>query len=248
MLHEAVGICWPHGGTVGCATATSATMRGQFPSGEGDDARVQCQFAAAGKYRNGAARAWCRTHQQYWGVKADLADLGASGVQRCARHAEPMGYALKPLTLDIKHFASVAISCCGNNGLTVSALPARAADAAIHARCKAVAIACDPADALFSNTDIIQVNITAAIVRAWHAALHSGQQLGCIACTRCGHPHLDLGTFSEREHRRHYCGNCGHDGTHSAHAIVSTPIFSLLDFYGARLRVDGSNVHSHPVL
>jgi hypothetical protein len=90
--------------------------------------------------------------------------------------------------------------------------------------------------------------MTPVMLHAWHGALHSGKPIGCSDCARCGHPHLDLGSFSTREHRRHYCGYCGHDGTHSAQAIISTPIFSLLNFYGARLHVGDSNVHNNPVI
>ena len=248
MPQDTVGICWPHGGTVGCATLTATSMRGHFPSTEGDDARVVCTFVAAGKYRNGAARSWCRTHQQYWGVKADLAVLSATGTQRCARHAEPMGYLLQPRAIDIKQYTSVTMSLRADNALQVSALPAIAGVVAFNQRCKAVALVHHRADALFTNADIVHITITPVLVHAWCSALQSGKRLGCVDCTRCGHPHLDLGTFSEREHRRHYCGNCGHDGTHSSQAIVSTPIFSLLKFYGARLRVVDSNAPNHPVL
>ena len=92
MPEGVAGICWPHGGTVGCITVDSKLIYGQFPALHGDDAAVCCQLTPAGKYRNGAARAWCRAHQQYWGVKADLAALAATGGN--AAPAKPPTWAL----------------------------------------------------------------------------------------------------------------------------------------------------------
>lgn len=234
MLQNVPGICWPHGGTVGHASVTGNRISGDFASTEGDDAQVACGFVAAGKYRNGAARAWCRTHQQYWGVKADLAGQGEVGAQRCARHAEPMGYVLDPLVFDLAHHAQLTFGRAEDGALLVSALPAAPGAPAFHGHCKAFALV---ARACFSGADIVQLNITPVLIHAWHSAVRSGLPIGCIACARCGHPHLDLGGFSVREHRRHYCGNCGYDATHSPHAMISNPLFSLLNFYGARLRI-----------
>ncbi|MBC7454019.1 MAG: hypothetical protein H7335_09990 [Massilia sp.] len=247
MPQHVAGICWPLRGTVGHATVPGNMMCGDFPAREGDDARVQCALTAAGKYRNGAARAWCRTHQQYWGVKADLAALGATGVQRCARHAEPMGYVVNPALVDVSVYSRVAIGCANDGALHVSAVPAADGATALHGRYKAIAVAC-AGDDLFGNADIVQINLTPVIVWAWLSALRGAKQTGCVMCARCGHPHLDLDSFAAREHRRHTCGNCGHDGTHSTQAIVSNPIASLVGVYGASLSFYDLNVHNHPVL
>ena len=248
MAQDTAGICWPLSGTVGCATVSSKIIRGEFPALEGDDARAECALVAAGKYRNGAARSWCRTHQQYWGVNADLAAFGATGVRQCARHAEPMAYVVKPPVVDMTLYARVAIGCGDAGRLQVSASPYVDGAPALHSKYKAIAFACDGSDGLFGNADIVQLNITPVIVQAWLSALHGARQTGCVMCARCGHPHLDLDSFAAREHRRHTCGHCGHDGTHSKRAIVSNPLSSLLDFYGARLRFYDSNVHSYPML
>ena len=48
--------------------------------------------------------------------------------------------------------------------------------------------------------------------------------MGCINCSHCGYPHLDLGYFARRPHRKHFCANCGHDSTPSSAAMVSTPL------------------------
>ena len=239
---EVDGILWPHEGTVGHITVTTSLIRGRFDAAEGDDGMARCDLVQAGKYRNGAARSWCRTHQRYWGVKADIAACSASGIARCAGHADSVGYVLHPRVIDVADFATVVIGLNLSGSLRVEAGGAICEDAT------AMALAYPARSELFDAADIVQVNITPPAVLAWNAASRSGAQVGCVCCSRCGHPHLDLGSFSERVHRRHYCGNCGHDGTHSQVAMISNPIYCLLELYGARLRIGAVNVHSHPVL
>ncbi len=219
------GICWMHAGTVGNITPVDDLLHGNFAARDGDDAIVACALVAAGKYRNGAARAWCRTHQVYWGVKADLAALAHTGIRRCAQHAEPMAYALDAPLLDVARLAGLVIGCAGPNRLTVNLLEGR------HA-----ALAIDVAGAaIFTADDIRRVNITPPAVQAYVDARRAGHPLGCINCARCQHPHLDLGDFARTVHRRHYCGNCGNDSTHSPQAMVSSPLHALCMAFGSRL-------------
>lgn len=247
MSDSVAGICWPHGGTVGCITVTSNLISGKFAAQHGNDAIANCTLAPAGKYRNGAARSWCRTHQHYWGVSADLAALAASGVQRCASHAALMGYVLEPLLLDLRHYASVTLA--GNkHGVSVEALPLSSSAAALRTTVPALALACDRSAPLFGSAAIVQLNVTPPALHALHAAGISGMQTGCVNCARCGHPHLDLGTFASRAHRRHYCGNCGHDATHSTLPIVSNPLLALFNINGMWRHGAYSNVHGHTVL
>lgn len=223
---QVAGICWPHEATVGHITVASGQIGGYFRAACGSDAVVDCVLVGAGKYRNGAARQWCRTHQIYWGVKADLAALAASGKQRCARHLEKMGYALHPPTVDLAACASVSIGSAPGGAIALAIVGAGATQA-VTARCAAVALRTSATAALFPGTDIVQVNITPPSLLAYTTARAAGRELGCVCCARCGHPHLDLGSFAETPHRRHYCGNCGCDSTHSPSAMVSSPLHAL---------------------
>ena len=247
MIEDTTGICWPHAGTVGHISVTHRTIQGIFAGRHGNDGIASCVMLQAGKYRNGAPRAWCRTHQHYWGVKADLAALAASGLQRCARHAEPMGYVIDPLVLDMRLFATVSIHL-DSNGIQVEARPHASRASLLRASVPALALACDTVTPLFGDPAIVQVNITPPALQALAAARRSGQASGCVDCGRCGHPHLDLGTFASAAHRRHYCGNCGHDATHSVPPMVSNPLLALLGAYAARLHIGDPNVHFHTML
>ncbi len=235
-LRHAAGICWPLQATVGHIAVSSGHITGYFPAGRGDDAVVGCVLVAAGKYRNGAARQWCRTHQAYWGVKADLAALAESGQQRCAHHLDKMGYALNPPVIDLAACASVTIRHAPDGAIAFASVPIGAsvtATAPATACCAAVALRTSATGALFPGTDIVQVNITPPALLAYTSARAAGQALGCVGCARCGHPHLDLGSFAHTPHRRHYCGNCGTDSTHSPAPMISSPIHAL------RIKFDG---------
>ena len=187
MPDTVAGICWPHGGTVGCITVTTKVISGHFPATQGDDAIVCCCLVPAGKYRNGAARVWCRAHQQYWGVKADLAALEASGVQRCAGHAAAMGYVRDPLVLDLRRHARVSLARVAG-GIEVNT-------PTLRATVPALALACDPAAPLFGCGAIVQVNVTPPALDALRAARQGGMETGCVECARCGHPHTDKRQF-----------------------------------------------------
>jgi hypothetical protein len=284
------GIGWPHDATVGHIGVASGQIAGYFFAEHGSDAVLDCVLVDAGKYRNGAARQWCRTHQHYRGVKADLAALAASGRQGCAQHAATMGYALHPPLVDLAAFASVRIGAtpdgamllgttgtgppeagalsqaCGPSDAAgpaharatrryhqavdargaseaAAALPAPPATHARLRRCAAVAIrnSGHEGGALFPGTDIVQVNITPPALLAYTTARAAGRALGCVCCARCGHPHLDLGSFAQTPHRRHCCGNCsgncGCDSTHSRAAMVSSPLHALCQRFGKILAI-----------
>ena len=219
------GICWPLQASVGHISVTKPDITGHFKAGAGLDAIAECELAGAGKFRNGAPRQWCRTHQCYWGVKADLALLEASGQRQCKLHHSPMGYLLHPEVFDpMRHHASRLT--LGEDGLLHLQAKADEDGALLVRTAMAIAIDCSALAGVF-HPSVLQLNITPPAALAYLQALRAGVLLGCSDCSRCGHPHLDLGDFAVRAHRRHYCGNCGHDGTHSAQAMVSNPLQRL---------------------
>jgi hypothetical protein len=228
-MQERRGICWSRSGTVGniAVSAAGAMLRGDFGRG-----LIACDFSPAGKYRNGAARWWCRTHQGYWGVKADIAAFDPMRQKLCGAHAQPLDLVLDPPVINMQRYASVRIAAAGD-GMQVLAAPL-APSIAIEAVFPAIALS--GIGGVFACVDIAQVNVTPPALRALLGARGGVRPLGCVDCTRCGYPHLDLGDFAAKEHRRHYCGNCGNDSTHSKTAIVSNPLFALSEFFAGRLR------------
>ena len=219
------GICWPLEATVGHIAVASASITGHFKAGAGTDAIIECDLQDAGKFRNGAPRQWCRSHQCYWGVNADLAALEATGTARCKLHDSAMGYVLYPEVFDPARHHAISLAL-GNDGLLH--LQARSDDGGtlMVRTALALAIDCRALPGLF-HPSIVQINLTPPAAAAYLQAVQQQAPLGCSDCARCGHPHLDLGDFALAPHRRHYCGNCGHDATPSAQEMVSTPLQRL---------------------
>lgn len=233
------GICWPLHATVGHIAVTTPQITGHFNAGAGLDAIVVCDLVPAGKYRNGAARQWCRTHQVYWGTQADLADQSFSGKTRCKHHASLMGYVLYPEVFDpsVHHGASLAQETehaedaedAENTGLLVLRARPDNGGALLARKAMALAIDCRNLPGLF-HADIAQINLTPPAVQGYLQARRSGAPLGCIDCPRCHHPHLDLDEFAQEPHQRHYCGHCGHSATHSKEEMVSNPLARLAKY------------------
>lgn len=232
-MQERRGICWSWSTTVGHIAVASDLLRGEFEGSDGRRALIGCDFARAGKYRNGAERCWCRTHQTYWGVKADLMAFDPARPRVCSAASQPLDFLLDPLVLDMTEYARVRIAAHQDGALNVRAEPHFADGAAIDRLVPALALAGLPA--IFVASGIVQVNVTPPTMTALLQARRCARTLGCLACARCGHPHLDLGSFAMNEHRRHYCGNCGNDSTHSHAPIVSNPLQQLADYYGGSL-------------
>lgn len=222
------GICWPLHATVGHIGVTTPQITGHFHAGAGQDAIVLCDLVPAGKYRNGAPRHWCRTHQIYWGTQADLADHEASGRMRCKQHASAMGYVLYPEVFDAASHHGLGLAVEADGQLLLHA-PAGQGGTPLSRKAVALAIDCRALPGLFHD-DIVQINLTPPAVQAYLQARQLGAPLGCVDCTRCHHPHLDLGDFAQSPHQRHTCGNCGHSATHSSEPLVSTPLQRLHDY------------------
>ena len=272
-------------------------MLGRFPKKVGNDAILPCDFAHAGKFRHGADRLWCRTHQTHRGTKADLKSFDQFGEMRCANHTQPMNYVVSPFTVNINQHAEVGIWCSMPAALSTVAIKPRAPKIHVHVREKAgesktvdmdfTAIStiysanlvplhsdfgrlnktgtkqrmpvqqapmdrfdstqgsisksqnhCAEVLGLFGSTQITQVNITPPSAFDFLRAVELCREMSCINCSTCGYPHLDLGDFADKPHRKHFCGNCGRDSTWSKEPIVSTPLKPLHDEFAKNTKYE----------
>jgi hypothetical protein len=243
-------ICWAYGRTLGNIAVTSQSLLGNFPAVSGDNAILPCDFVGAGKYRNGATRLWCRTHQTHWGKKADLESYEKLGGMHCANHAQRMNYVESPFTIDVSAHAEVGIWCSMPAALSTFQIAPRPPKIHVHIRTKtqekklvdrdfdAISILYGGKQAMFANQAITRVNITPPSAFDFVRAVEASQQLSCIHCSHCGYPHLDLGDFARKPHRKHFCGNCGRDSTWSKEPIVSTPLKPLHDTFAKNLKYE----------
>lgn len=242
-LERLPAICWSYGRTLGNIAVYSQTMLGTFPSTFGDDAKLKCDFVNAGKYRNGSERWWCRTHQSHWGTKADIESLESVGGMVCANRQQEMSYVVSPVVIDLDEAAEIGIWCSMPPALSSKSTQSRAPKIHVHVRnteggpkvidqdFRAISVRYKMGSGLFSNSGISVVNITPPAAFEFVRSLEYEKELDCINCSHCGYPHLDLGDFAKKPHRKHFCANCGRDSTWSKRPIVSTPLKPMHDTY-----------------
>ena len=241
VMSQAPAICWSYGRTLGNIAVFSQSVLGSFPAKKGIDAVLPCDFVNAGKFRHGADRWWCRTHQAHWGTKADQESYAQLGQMVCANHAQKMNYVVAPYELNVDEYSEVGVWCSMPAALSTQPILESPPKIHVHIRrekngkkivdrdYEAIAMLYSQRSKLFGNSDITRVNITPPAAFEFVCSLELGRDMGCINCSHCGYPHLDLGDFAQTPHRKHFCANCGRDSTWSKGAIVSTPLKPLHD-------------------
>ena len=247
---EKAAICWAYGRTLGNIAVFSPTLLGHFPGKQGNDATLPCDIVHAGKYRHGADRWWCRTHQSHWGTKADMAALEQSGRLQCSDHAQHMNYVVGPLSVNMDDHAEVGIWCSLPAALSTEEIKPRPPKIHVHVRedangsksidrdFTAISTLYSTKLGLFGNSEITRVNITPPSAFEFVCGVEANKDMDCINCSHCGYPHLDLGDFGKTPHRKHFCGNCGRDSTWSKKPIISTPLKPLHDRYAKDLNYE----------
>ena len=234
-------ICWSYGQTLGNTAVFSPSILESFPATSGSDAVLPCEFVYAGKFRHGVDRWWCRTHQIHWGTKADHEAYDRAGVMICANHTQPMNYVVDPFKINVDDYAEVGIWCSLPAALSTQPVKPRPPKIHVHLRLEpggvkkvdrdfaATSLVYKENLGLFGNSELTRVNVTPPAAFEFLCALEFGRETSCINCPACGCPHLDLGDFGRKAHRKHFCGNCGRDSNWSKDPIVSTPLKPLHD-------------------
>ncbi|WP_213941402.1 hypothetical protein [Pseudomonas sp. dw_612] len=244
---KSTAICWSYGRTLGNIAVFTDTILGNFPATSGCDAQLPCSIINAGKFRNGAHRWWCTTHQTHWGNMADQKLYAESQVMRCANHDQGMNYVVNPYSIDVDGNAEVGVWCSMPAAISTENIESRAPKIHVHVReveggrklvdrdFLAVSMRYSPEAGLFRNEEITHVQITPPAAFDFVYCLENNITMGCVNCSHCGYPHLDLAEFARVPHRKHFCGNCGRDSTWSKEAIASTPLKPLYEKYAHTL-------------
>lgn len=234
-------VCWAPGRTIGNIAVSSEEAFGMFEGTSGNDAVLPCQIIPAGKFRNGASRWYCKTHQIHWGIKADYAAASESGEVNCSNHLTKMSYVINPLEIEFKDFEEIGIWCSLPPGLSSEAIGQRAPKIHVHKRFSgrekkvldrdfdAIVCSYNQDLGLFENPEITKIQVTPPAAFEFVRSLEVGREMSCVTCKKCGYPHLDLGDFAINTHTKHFCGNCGNDSIWSSKPIVSTPLKPLHD-------------------
>ncbi len=242
-LSNVPAICWSNRRTLGNIAVYSQSVLGRFPGKAGTDAILPCDIVDAGKYRHGASRWWCRTHQVYWGSKADNEAYHQTGNMNCASNNLPMNYVVGPTELNTKNFPFGGIWCSMPPAYSTKPITPRAPKIHVHVRedekgtklidqdFDAVSIRHEQNFDFFNDLGIHLVNITPPAAFEFVRNLELGVEMVCIKCKKCGYPHLDMGDFSSKAHKKHFCANCGFDSTWSKTPVISTPLKLLHDAF-----------------
>lgn len=256
-MTEEFAVVWASNRTLGNAVPFSDRVTGQFPpEKEGKGVILPCDIVECGKFRNGKQRWWCRTHQVHWGTKADIeqATVSELGI-RCSNSTQPMDYAKEPLVLNPEDYSGgigvwaalpTAINTTSEPDIETTAIHVHArleprGKKSIDGNHLAIVIAANEHLPLFNNVSIKRVVIAPPAALAYLEAVVDGLKLDTLYCNKCNHPHLDLGSFAKRTHKKHFCGNCGVDSNWSKEPIVSSPLKELSDRFNPNPRFSASD-------
>lgn len=242
-------VVWGKGRTLGNAVPFSETVIGQFPpENSGEGVILPCDIVNCGKFRNGAERWWCRTHQVHWGTKADLLQAAQEGEEciKCANSRQGMDYTKNPFVIDPSDYEGgigiwAALPTAINNTdepeiedvkIHVDARPKIGDKKIIDKTFPAVVVTANdilPLLGVIGEKKRIVIAPPSAL--AYLEALINNLPLDLLNCNKCHHPHLDLGDFAKNPHKKHFCGNCGVDSNWSKEPIISSPIKELVDTF-----------------
>jgi len=182
----------------------------------------RCKIILVGKRRNGSARFWCVHHH------ADATEKYGQRAKKCRNATTKPIDPKDVLTLDLDEYAG-GIALWGaappiydttilplERGIHVHARPEIDGDKEIdgsYAAVKIVGSTVSKGGILITEADAVHF-MTSSVF---------GVKMKHIACSHCGHPHLDGDWFSTYPHSLHLCGACGRYFKDS-HTSVGNPI------------------------
>lgn len=161
-----------------------------------------------------------------------------------------MNYVAAPFSVNINQHAEVGIWCSMPAALSTFKIKPRPPKIHVHVREKAgeskkvdmdftaISTVYSANLGLFGSSQITQVNITPPAAFDFLRGVELNREMSCINCSTCGYPHLDLGDFADKPHKKHFCGNCGRDSTWSKEPIVSTPLKPLHDEFAKNTKYE----------
>lgn len=234
-------VCWATGCTIGNIVFSSDEVFGSLISTLGNTAVLSCNIVPCGKFRNGAERWYCKTHQTHWGKKVDLAAVSTSAELKCSNHLMEMNYVAEPLVIEFNNVNEIGMWCALPAAMSSKAIEIRQPKIHVYQRFSDAdtpvldqardAIICSFTEQLgiFPNHKITQIHITPPAAFEFVKSIEEGRPMDYVTCKKCGYPHLDLGRFAITAHAKHFCGNCGNDNIWSNTKLVSTPLKPLYD-------------------
>jgi hypothetical protein len=187
-----------------------ARQKTLFPAGvtETTESNGSCEIVPVERRRDRGTRYWCLTH------KADATAKYGIAAQQCKRPQVAKVGDDEIFTLDLDQYPG-GIALWGavppvydtteydiDRGIHVHARPSSGGSKIIdrsYRHLRVIGKAFEGQEILISEVEAIY----------YMASSVFGYTMSRIACTYCGHLHLDKDFFSVHPHRRHLCSNCG---------------------------------------
>jgi predicted nucleic acid-binding Zn-ribbon protein len=167
-----------------------------------------CEIVAVGRRRDGGTRYWCLTH------KADATAKYGVAAQQCKRPQVTEVGDDEIFTLDLDQYPG-GIALWGDVPPVYDTTECDI-DRGIHVHARAAAGESKSIDRSFLRLRVIgkafegqEILISEVEAIYYMASSVFGYTTSPIACSYCGHLHLDKDFFSVHPHRRHLCSNCG---------------------------------------
>jgi len=230
-------VCWAPNATIGNTAVSSAEVFGVLKEKSGNNTVLPCQIIPCGKFRHGAKRWYCKTHQTHWGTKADFVAASEFGEVMCSNRLTKMNYVINPLEIDFNEFEEIGIWCSLPPAFSSDTIVPRPPKIHVYkvftgSVTKKLdmnfdAIVCSYTQ--FKNTEITKTQMTPPAAFEFVRSIEESRPTSCVSCKKCGYLHLDLGSFAIKPHKKHFCGNCGNDSIWSKATMVSTPLKPLHD-------------------
>lgn len=192
----------------------------------------ECQVVAVARRRDGGTRYWCLRH------KADATAKYGRPAKMCRASQIPPIRPEETFTLNIeKYKGGIALWGAVPAVYDTTRLPM---DRGIHVHARVTSTAKKEMDRTFRAVRILSDRLPKAgiLVSQLDAIYYMVSSIfGCemkhIACSYCGHPHLDQDWFSVHPHRRHLCAGCGKHFRDTETAI-GNPILGVRDACGVK--------------
>ena len=165
-----------------------------------------CCIKPVGKRRDGKMRFWCMTH------RATAVAKGGVRLERCLEADRPEVPDADTLVLRPEDYPG-GIALWGATPAAYSTASHDLPELGVHVHARCESDGGKQIDHTFRRVclaiggGLVEVGVEDAVYFMVSSVL--GQEMVFVACTRCGHPHLDKDWFSVHQHRKHLCAGCG---------------------------------------
>lgn len=192
---------------------------------------LPCDFIPCGKFRNGALKYWCKTHQSPFGRKNDLQTGCCENAQHKFNVSSCEVFDLTDPSLEIAIWGAVSpfvmfpllenVFCPNVLGGHVHLYKNN--KKIVDKTFSCIELLFNDNSSIFNSSSVI---LSPPVLESFLMSNLYNCNSEHLQCSHCGTPHTDLKWFSVNEHLKHQCGVCGREFK-SKNKCVSNALFSM---------------------